>query len=170
MTADFLTGRRALDSSEIEALVAHELGHRRHRDGLVAGAAWWYWAPVLAVDAVARLLGRIPFLGAILYLVVTLPLLLLFWPIHLLWRPTSVPREFLADRFAVDCGYGIPLERVFTYLAQEQRNYWKLGLREVILASHPPMADRIARIHDAIADEVDVSAGGTEEFRRPAAV
>ena len=164
LTEDLLSGDRAVEATQIEALIAHELGHHRHGDTLLGGAVWWYRAPLVAIHRVGRMLGRIPLVGTLLETSITMLLLAVLWPVHVAWHVASIPREFLADRFAVDCGYGIPLERFFTGLARYE-SYWSSGLLTVFAASHPPMADRIARIQDAFVDEADTYIIGEEKPR-----
>ena len=66
----------------------------------------------------------------------------------------SSNREFLADRFAADCGYAVPLERFFLRLSHYE-GHARVGLVDVLTASHPPIADRVARLQDTISNEAD---------------
>lgn len=147
-TPDVLSGPGALESVELEAILAHEMGHHRHNDLLLAGPEWWFLLPLGIVDAVLGAVRRIPIVGRWLAAVLVIPFLLLLYPLRVLSCVASRPRELLADRFAVDCGYGRPLEE---FLSRSRSAGWSGagGLFGWMLDTHPSSPDRIAQIQDA---------------------
>jgi Zn-dependent protease with chaperone function len=148
VTEDVLSGDTATDGVELEAMMAHELAHYRHGDLLLHGPRWWLLAPLVPFDLLCRALLRVPLVGAALVSVVQLPFRTLILPLRAVTSMASRPRELAADRFAVDCGYAVPLERVFTRFAHmESPNSG--GMITWMLSTHPGPTDRITHIRNA---------------------
>jgi len=154
-TADVLTGEDAVEPVELEAMLAHELAHHRHRDLLLAGPKWWLLAPLALVDVVGRALSHVPLLGPPLAAALWFPFRWIVFPFRAISSLASRPRELAADRFAVDCGYALPLERLFERFAGLERS-WQGGLFEWMLSTHPGAADRIAEIRGVEAETAGI--------------
>lgn len=151
-TRKVVLGDTLLDSfalDEIEAVVAHELGHHVHRDlwrslaleaGLIVAGVWLIHA--LLEPALERGLGWPGYLP-LLMLVANLVILVL-QPIG---NAASRAMERAADRYALELSgrpraYAAALRRLADQnLAELQPPRWAVWL----LHSHPPLAERIAR-------------------------
>jgi Zn-dependent protease with chaperone function len=147
-TADVVTGADTAEMTEIEAMLAHELAHHRHGDLLLAGPMWWLLAPLAPLDRLLAIIARLPLMGRPVAAAIQLPFRLLIFPLRAVSSLASRPRELMADRFAVDCGYGVPLERVLTRFAAV-REGWAGGMVDWILSTHPGPTDRITHIRNA---------------------
>jgi hypothetical protein len=147
-TEDVISGDHTADLVELEAMLAHELAHHRQGDLLLSGPRWWLLAPLAIVDRLCRLLGRIPLVGRLLVAAVQLPFRILIFPLRAVTSVATRPRELLADRYAVDCGYGVPLERVLSRFMNDKRDM-RAGLVGWMLATHPGPADRITHVRNA---------------------
>lgn len=165
--------RRALGlhPNQLEAVLAHELGHHLSGHAVVSTLTWWYALPARAVSylvAVAiRLvlfIGRIfaalgSALGAFAALLFALILMvalayLSFW---LILIPLTAPLlawssrlgEYHADRTAALLGYGPRLIDVLrTMAATDSHDGRGVGYRERLLSSHPSHTDRINRLRN----------------------
>lgn len=131
------------------AVVAHEVSHWAHADGVGIRAVWACCWPIIAVYNLACILGRNPnrkftLLGWIL-----------FWPawvsINLVVIPmlTKAMRqsEFEADARAASLGdeYRIGLRTAFAE-AQEDWERPRTGWEDVLHATHPPMEHRLQQL------------------------
>ena len=138
---------------ELEALLAHELGHHRGLHPVATAVVWWLSLPGEALAAVYRLLrrgaGRIG--AGFRPLALLLGLLLLVWQLAVMWFYylgkllylwASRVSEFVADRAAADWGYGEPLMRLYATLDEPAPE----GRLERALATHPPLERRIERL------------------------
>jgi Zn-dependent protease with chaperone function len=155
-------GALSLADEELEAILAHELGHHRGLHPVLTAVVWWLRLPGAALAAaygflrraVAALGQRLGFLGRLL----SLPLLLLLvvWQVAVMWlfyvaellamRAARIS-EFEADGAAARWGYAEPLVNVYERLAQrESEPPSRLGR---LLADHPPLAERIERLGGA---------------------
>jgi STE24 endopeptidase len=154
VTEELLRHPTALDGIELEALIAHEVGHHRHGDLLLSGPTWWYLLPLRVVDVVAWALTSVPLVGSALGRLLFVALSIVLFPFTFVSGLASRPREFLADRFAVDCGYGLPLgfvlERMLALQGPRQ-----VSLIRAFAQSHPPTHVRLARLREAEVDAVD---------------
>ncbi|WP_107654270.1 M48 family metalloprotease [Nocardia suismassiliense] len=158
-----------LDARQLEAVLAHELGHHRNVDPRVRLVDGWLAMPGRALWAVCKRLGRIagilgplapfarfvaavgllPVVTIVLAPVVGFGAALLFVVLLIvepLTRSAQCHRdEYAADRAAVDLGYG-------RELAAALRG-WEPGttprlvaLRQRLYSTHPPLASRIRKI------------------------
>ncbi len=141
------TGALELDEDRLEAILAHELGHHRGLHPVLTAVVWWLRLPgaVLgtAFAILRRLVGRI----RILVLLVTIwqaTVMWLFWLGDLLAMRASRLSEFEADRSAARWGYAEPLARSLEGL---DTDLGQAGLPARLLASHPPLGERIERLH-----------------------
>jgi Zn-dependent protease with chaperone function len=157
-----------LPPKQLEAILAHELGHHLSGHPTVAILSWWYALPargaaylvglaarvILAVaEAFARFGGGV---GALVALMLSLTVLtmLAFLGFWLLLIPLTAPLlawasrvgELRADRTAAELGYGPHLlEILHRWIATGGQR--KESLKARLLASHPSHTDRINQLH-----------------------
>jgi Zn-dependent protease with chaperone function len=158
-----------LPPKQLEAVLAHELGHHLSGHPVVSMLAWWYALPgrgaaflvglavrfVLAVGRVLAMFG-----GAVAALAALLSALMIltafaFLSIWLVLVPLTAPLlawasrlgEIRADRTAAQLGYGPHLIDVLHTWITMYGNH-PGGLRQRMLATHPSDTDRIRRLHE----------------------
>lgn len=156
-----------LPTKQLEAVLAHELGHHLSGHPMVGILSWWYALPargaaflaklalraILAVaESLARFGGGVGALAALLLSLFVLTALA-FLSVWLLLVPLSTPLlawasrlgELSADRVAASLGYG-------PHLADLLHRWAAAGghrpepLRKRLLATHPSHASRIQRL------------------------
>ncbi|CAM4459390.1 M48 family metalloprotease [Nocardia ninae] len=158
-----------LDSGELEAVLAHELGHHLNVDPRVRLVDMWIALPGRVLWAVCRRLGRItrilgplapfvrfvaavgllPVVAVVLTPVVGFGAALLFVVLLIvepLTRSAQCHRdEYAADRAAVDLGYGRELASgLRSWESETLPRLVALGDR--LYSTHPPLASRIRKI------------------------
>lgn len=136
---------------ELEALLAHELGHHRGLHPVLTAVLWWLALPGEALAAIYRALRRLVARLRVRPLVLLLGLALLLWQALVMWLYylgqllalwASRVSEYAADRAAAEWGYGPALARLYATLDEPAPE----GRLELALATHPPMPRRIARL------------------------
>jgi Zn-dependent protease with chaperone function len=138
---------------ELEALLAHELGHHRGLHPVATAMVWWLSLPGEVLAAIYRLLRRaaVRVGGRVRVLGLLLMVLLVVWQLSVMWvyyigmllsRWAARVSEYVADRAAADWGYGTELIRLYASLDEPPPD----GLAERALATHPPMERRIERL------------------------
>jgi STE24 endopeptidase len=160
-----------LPSAQLEAVLAHELGHHLSGHTVVSTLAWWYAVPVRAAAWVVRMAARFVLflarvftvfgksLAALVAVLIALTLLaaLAFVSFWLFLAPFSAPLlawasrmgEFRADRVAARFGYAPGLTQVLNIWLRGDPGQPKIKAR--LLASHPPHIARIRRLQDGAA-------------------
>jgi STE24 endopeptidase len=160
-----------LPTRELEAVLAHELGHHLSAHPVVSRLAWWYALPVqgfaflggiairfvLFVGRIFRAFGS--GLGELAAVLLALMLLtaVAFVSVWLLLAPLVSPLiawahrlgEFRADQTAARLGYGPALIETFRrwqYTDDGQPS----GFRERLLSTHPSHSDRIRKLESAV--------------------
>ncbi|MFF3224856.1 M48 family metalloprotease [Nocardia suismassiliense] len=158
-----------LDSRQLEAVLAHELGHHLNVDPRVRLVDMWLALPGRVLWAVCRYLGRIagilgplapfarlvaaagllPVVAIVLTPVVGFDAALLFVVLLIvepLTRSAQCHRdEYAADRAAVDLGYGRELADALR--GWEPASTPRLvALHHRLYSTHPPLASRIRKI------------------------
>jgi Zn-dependent protease with chaperone function len=121
---------RLLDDGELEALLAHELGHLLGSDALSRSLVVWY---ATLAEALLRPFGW-PLLSVLFRVV--------FWPLHLVMAFVSRPSEFAADLFVFRIGRGDALQRLLARLESNDPP----TLAAALFASHPATVDRLRRL------------------------
>ena len=152
-------GAFGLPDDELEAIVAHELGHHRGLHPVMTAVVWWLRLPGAALAAVyhflrravtaltARLgvLGRVLAIGALVALVIWQVLVMwLFYVADLFAFRASRVSEYEADAAAARWGYAAPLAAAYASIAGNQAEPASRWQR--LTADHPPIEDRIARL------------------------
>ena len=151
-------GALEVPEEELEALLAHELGHHRGLHPVATTVVWWLALPGEALARVysllralaRRLTGRSRALTAVVAVALVVWQLTVMWVYYagkLLMQWAARLSEFVADRAAVDWGYGRELVALYRS-AGDVEPAGRLGR---LLAEHPPMPERIARIEAALA-------------------
>lgn len=141
---------------ELEALLAHELGHHRGLHPLATAVVWWLslpgealaWVFSLLRRAVSAATGRVRIVAIALTVTVVAWQVLVMWAYYvgrLLFLWAARVSEFAADRAAAEWGYGPAL--VSLYLAMDEPPPG--GRLERLLATHPPMAQRLSKLKES---------------------
>ncbi len=157
-----------LHPSQLEAVLAHELGHHLSGHTMVSTLAWWYALParvaailvshavrfVLAIGRIFQAFGN--GLAALVSVLVALLLVgvFMFLSFWLLLIPLTAPLlalasrlgELQADRTAASLGYGPALIQVLTMWLNSGDTGHRIGVRARMLASHPSHAERIRHL------------------------
>lgn len=161
------TAALQLPSQQLEAVLAHEIGHHLAGHTKISLLRWWYELPsrlvvllvvVVAVGVLAagRAIGTRGAVITSVVLVVVLaagavvvsPWLLLVPVIAPLLALSSRRAELHADRVAAELGYGPLLLEVLQRWVREGHDEQRAraGFRSRMLASHPSCAQRITRL------------------------
>ncbi|KOV79299.1 M48 family metalloprotease [Nocardia sp. NRRL S-836] len=162
-----------LPPRQLEAVLAHELGHHLAGHSTASLVRWWYELParlvifvVLLVASVVLAVGRVflrfgnavmgfACIGVVVVLGVfalaASPWLLLVPVIAPLLALTSRHAELRADRVAAELGYGPVLQDVLQRWISDGHDdaRARAGLRARMLASHPSCAHRMRRLREA---------------------
>ncbi|MGH3672715.1 MAG: M48 family metalloprotease [Pseudonocardiaceae bacterium] len=155
---------------QLAGVLAHEFGHHLGSAPGVGLLMYWYSLPGRVVGRTFRAVGRmmrfvvkwwmVGVIGDIVGYVIMMGLLVfavavqLWWVVPLYAIPfllafTSRREEFRADREAVRLGFGGSLASALEYLQQvedEQFIVGRPGFLRRLLASHPPITERIRRL------------------------
>ena len=165
-------GALAVPDDELEALLAHELGHHRGLHPVATTVVWWLALPGEALARVYALLRALArrVTGRSRIVTAAVGLLLVVWQVTVMWiyfigkllmQWAARLSEFVADRAAVDWGYGRALVALYRSAGDEP----PAGRLGRLLAEHPPMPERIARIEAAQPPDVSRSATATASVR-----
>ncbi|MCX2952552.1 M48 family metalloprotease [Lentzea sp. NEAU-D7] len=162
------TAALRLPGPQLEAVLAHEVGHHLAGHTKISLLRWWYelparwtvWLVVMAgvvIHEVGRAVGTSGARAISIALVVVLaaaalvvsPWLVLVPVIAPLLALASRRAELHADRVAAELGYGPLLLEVLQRWVKEGHDEQRAraGLRARMLASHPSCAHRISRLH-----------------------
>jgi Zn-dependent protease with chaperone function len=171
---------QSMSPRQLAAVLAHELGHHLGGHAWMGALTYWYCLPARLVVRVLSALAHLftLLIGAVAaFAAMRTPLglvgLLVFRPVvwgakfmmFILYAPVIVLvivpvvvarasdrfAELRADRLAVDVGYGPTLVEVFQGWAQEDAG-GRPGVRERLLASHPPLHRRITKAEKRMRD------------------
>lgn len=138
------------DDADLEALLAHELGHHRGLHPIATTMVWWLSLPGAALSAVYRALRRLALrlTHRVGPLAVVVEVLILIWQGSVMWLEWVAQllsfraarlSEFAADRAAADWGYGDRLARLLASMPEAPVESRLARLR----ADHPPIASRV---------------------------
>lgn len=147
------TGALRREDDELEALIAHELGHHRGLHPVAQAVVLWLSIPgellVRVYVALRRLALRLTGRGS--HLAVAVQALIIVWQFSVLWlhyiaglfayRAERLS-EFSADHAAAKWGYAEPLARLLASMPEEPPE----GLLARLTATHPPTEARIERL------------------------
>jgi Zn-dependent protease with chaperone function len=156
------TGALHLADDQLEAILAHELGHHRGLHPIAALVVWWLSLPGLALAAVYRFLRRtVAAIGARLgllgrLLAVPVLVLLVIWQITVMWlfyvadllsKRADRLSEFSADAAAARWGYGGQLVEALESAAGQEDEVTSRVAR--LMADHPSVQERVLRLRSA---------------------
>jgi len=156
---------QAASAEELAGVAGHELGHLAHGDGVALARIVFMYAPgswaASLINWVAWVTGNVVarmgpagwFMGAAIYYPWLLMARVLNFATTAVVMKNSRDAEYAADRYAAEvsetCRAGLVsfLEKLAAWEAQAGRRPG--GLVAALLASHPPTAERIARLRGA---------------------
>jgi Zn-dependent protease with chaperone function len=156
------TGALRLSDEQLEAVLAHELGHHRGLHPVLAAVVWWLRLPGAALAALYRVLRRaVGALGARLgslgrLLAIPVLVLVVVWQVAVMWlfyvaellaMWAARESEYEADSAASSWGYAAPLASVYQGMAAHEVE--PAGRLQRLRADHPPLAARIERLERA---------------------
>jgi Zn-dependent protease with chaperone function len=141
------------EDTDLEALLAHELGHHRGLHPIATTMIWWLSLPGAALSAVYRGLRRLAvrLTHRVRPLAVVVQVALLVWQASVMWLEWVAQllaargarlAEFSADRAAAEWGYGDRLATLLASLSEPPQETRIARLR----ADHPPIAARLERL------------------------
>ena len=172
------SGALALSDSELEAIVAHEVGHHRGLHPVLAAVVWWLRLPGAALGAVYRFLrrgvarigdrlgrlGRALAVPALLALVVwQVTVMWLFYVGELLAMRAARLSEYEADAAAARWGYAGDLGSAYAALARRELPPQDRWAR--LTAEHPPLPERIKRL-ELLADSTTAGTAAARTHRQ----
>jgi Zn-dependent protease with chaperone function len=153
------SGALGLPDDQLEAVLAHELGHHRGLHPVLTAVLLWLRIPGTLLNMIYRWLRRaVALVGASLgvlgrLLAVPLVLLLVIWQIAVMWlfyvgellasRAARVT-EYDADATAASWGYAEPLAHALEGLGAKETA--PTGRLARLTADHPPLPLRIDRL------------------------
>jgi STE24 endopeptidase len=155
------TGALRLQDDQLEAVLAHELGHHSELHPWISAFTWWLQLPAVPLKALlawmrttigrvaARFGGLARPIGVVLLVllwIVTIQVLWLVWVADVLAAWIARRTEFAADARAVEFGYGPALLEAYGRLGGSEAPKGRLVR---LVDFHPPMAERVARINAA---------------------
>ena len=156
------TGALKLPDDQLEAVLAHELGHHRGLHPVLGALVWWLRLPGVALASVYRGLrrgvaGAGARLGAIgRLLAVPLLVLLILWQVAVMWifyagellaMWAARQSEYDADAAAARWGYAGRLASAYAALGAHELE--PSGRLRKLMADHPPLPDRIELLQGA---------------------
>ncbi len=147
-----------MNDDEIEAIIAHEIGHIVNGDGQVSllvslASNVYFWAVMLIVkvlQVVATLLSENSFFGSLVGFIksiLELALTYLMTVLTVLVASTSRKEEYRADKVAFELGYAESLLSAL-YKLYEMEMSDKKNLLEKLQATHPKTAFRIEALEN----------------------
>jgi STE24 endopeptidase len=134
----------SLPDDELAALLAHELGHHLDEHPIASLLGWWFALPSIVLDFILNIATVFLWLAWIARIALLIPLMLSNLASAILNRSA----EYAADRHAARLGFGPALVALFERMLAEghdEEDPEDEGPGR-LWASHPPMADRIARL------------------------
>jgi len=158
----FTTGALRLPDAQLEAVLAHELGHHSELHPWISAFTWWLQLPAVPLKALlaalrraiggtaARLGGLARPIGVVLLVllwIVTIQVLWLVWVADVLAAWIARRTEFAADARAVEFGYGPALLEAYAKVGAPEQPKGRLAR---IVDFHPPMSQRVARVREAM--------------------
>lgn len=156
---------------EIEAVFAHELGHMRFADSVRSGVFWMITIVsqtlVFVLKLVCGVISAIPLIGLVAIAINGFIKLITFCmtlPLIFAQRCGSRRKEYRADKFAFDNGYGQGmmnfLGRLMAFDGQAE------GILAVLKRTHPVSGERVKKLEDMIHGKVDYSKISDEEYEK----
>ncbi|WP_028062249.1 M48 family metalloprotease [Solirubrobacter soli] len=139
------------EDAELEALLAHELGHHRGLHPLATTVVWWLAIPGEVLARVYLALRRIGARLRVRPVVWLVTVALVVWQLAVMWvyyvgklltQRAARISEFITDAAAVEWGYGPALLDLYRTTPDRE----PAGRLARLLADHPPITQRIARI------------------------
>jgi STE24 endopeptidase len=134
----------SLPDDELAALLAHELGHHLDEHPIASLLGWWFALPSIVLDFLLKVATAVVLLAWLVRIVLLIPLMLANLASAVLNRSA----EYAADRHAARLGFGPALIAVFERMlaaGHDEEDPADPGPGR-LWATHPPLADRIARL------------------------
>jgi Zn-dependent protease with chaperone function len=156
------TGALGLEDRQLEAVLAHELGHHSELHPWISALTWWLQLPAVPLKALLRWMrgaigaiaagigGLAKPIGVVLLLllwIVTIQVLWLVWIADVLAAWIARRTEFAADARAVQFGYGPALLEAYARLGGHEEPKGRLAR---LVDFHPPMEERVGRVSSAL--------------------
>lgn len=142
-------GAMQLPEQEVEAIFGHELGHMRHHDSIIT--LMYYTVSTITSIAVKIMLGiaavmtvfrKTRLLGIIIGAITAAMIWLAIKPLELGNRYGSRVKEYRADKFAHEIGYGEGMQMLLSrFLEMEAAPSGKVA--DSLMATHPGSGKRL---------------------------
>jgi STE24 endopeptidase len=158
----FTTGALRLPYPQLEAVLAHELGHHTELHPWISAFTWWLQLPAVPLKALltglrraiggtaARVGGLARPIGVVMLVllwIVTIQVLWLVWVADVLAAWIARRTEFAADARAVQFGYGPALLEAYAKIGAPEEPEGRLAS---LVNFHPPMAERVTRVRESM--------------------
>jgi len=156
-------GAMQLPEQEIEGIFAHELGHMRHRDSIIM--LMYYTVSsitnlaikiLMMIAAVMTFFKITRILGVAIGIMTAALLWLAVKPINVGNRYGGRLKEYRADRFAHEIGYGEGMQMLLTRFMDNETT--ERGMVNSLMATHPGSGKRLLALEKLAEKSGDIAA------------